>query len=147
MVKAIGARYGLNKLSAVNALGHFRFMTVEGRVNACVFRDFLKRLITRMERKVFLVVDGHPAHEAKLLCRFVKGNAEGLESLFLPPWAPKLNPDELAWEHIKTRIAKTTVQTKDELKAMVNRVMRRLQKMREIVASSFPAQTCAYAKQ
>ena len=48
IVKATGARFSLNMLSAVNALGHFRFMTVVGRVTATVFRDFLKRLITGM---------------------------------------------------------------------------------------------------
>jgi len=147
VVKATGARYGLNMLSAVNALGHFRFMTVEGRVNASVFRDFLKRLITGMDRKIFLIVDGHPAHKAKLVSRFVQDNAAAIEMFFLPPYAPELNPDELAWGHIKTRIAKATVQTKEELKAMVNRVMHRLQKMPEIVASFFHAATCAYARE
>ena len=146
VVKATGARYGLNMLSAVNALGHFRFMTVEGRVNASVFRDFLKRLITGMERKIFLIVDGHPAHKAKLVSRFVADNAAAIELFFLPPYAPELNPDELAWGHIKTRIAKATVQTKHELKAMVERVMRRLQKMPEIVAGFFHAPTRAYAR-
>ena len=146
VVKATRARYGLNLLSAVNALGHFRFMTVEGRVNASVFRDFLKRLITGMERKIFLIVDGHPAHKAKLVSRFVADNAAAIELFFLPPYAPELNPDELAWGHIKTRIAKATVQTKHELKAMVERVMRRLQKMPEIVAGFFHAPACAYAR-
>ena len=146
VVKATGARYGLNLLSAVNALGHFRFMTVEGRVNAGVFRDFLKRLIAGMDRKIFLIVDGHPAHKARLVSRFVEDNADAIELFFLPPYAPELNPDELAWGHIKTRIAKATTQTKDELKAMVERVMRRLQKMPEIVAGFFHAPTCAYAK-
>ena len=146
VVKATGARYGLNMLSAVNALGHFRFMTVEGRVNAGVFREFLKRLITGMERKIFLIVDGHPAHKARLVSRFVEDNADAIELFFLPPYAPELNPDELAWGHIKTRIAKATTQTKDELKAMVERAMRRLQKMPEIVAGFFHAPTCAYAK-
>ena len=41
IVKATGKRYSMNMLSAVNALGHFRFMTVDGRVNGAVFRDFL----------------------------------------------------------------------------------------------------------
>jgi transposase len=147
VVKATGARYGLNMLSAVSALGHFRFMTVEGRVNASVFRDFLRRLITGMERKIFLIVDGHPAHKARLVSRFVADNAEAIELFFLPPYAPELNPDELAWGHIKTRIAKATVQTKEELKAMVERVMRRLQRMPHIVAGFFHAPTCAYAKE
>jgi transposase len=111
-----------------------------------VFRDFLKRLIAGMERKIFLIVDGHPAHKARLVSRFVEDNADAIELFFLPPYAPELNPDELAWGHIKTRIAKATTQTKDELKAMVERVMRRLQKMPEIVAGFFHAPTCAYAK-
>jgi hypothetical protein len=39
------------------------------------------------------------------------------------------------------------VQTKEELKTMVNHVMRRLQKMPQIVAGFFHAPTCAYAKE
>jgi transposase len=145
VVKATGARFSVNMLSAVNALGHFRFMIVEGRVNATVFRDFLKRLITSMERKVFLIVDGHPAHKAKLVKQFIEEHADRIELFFLPPYSPELNPDELAWAHVKTRIAKTTAQTKGELKAAVERVMHRLQKMPHIVSSFFHAPDCAYA--
>ena len=145
VVKATGARYGLNMLSAVSAQGHFRFMTVEGRVNAQVFRDFLQRLITGMQRKIFLVVDGHPAHKARLVSRFVAENADRLELFFLPPYSPELNPDELVWAHVKTRVAKATTQTKDELKTMVERTLRRLQKLPDIVAGFFRAPTCQYA--
>jgi transposase len=146
IVKATGARFSLNMISAVNAMGHFRFMTVEENVNATVFRDFLKRLITGMERKVFLIVDGHPVHKAKLVQRFVEDNAHRIELFFLPPYSPELNPDELAWAHVKTKIAQTTAQTKDELKATIERVTHRLQKMPKIVSSFFHAPTCAYAK-
>jgi len=145
VVKATGARYGLNMLSAVSAKGHFRFMTIEGRVNARVFRDFLRRLITGMQRKIFLVLDGHPTHKAKLVRKFVREHADALELFFLPPYAPELNPDELVWAHVKTRVAKATVQTKEQLKAMVDRTMHRLQKLPEIVASFFLAPTCQYA--
>jgi transposase len=145
LVKATGARYGFNMLSAVSAQGHFRFMTLEGRVNAEVFREFLQRLITGMERKIFLVVDGHPAHKAKLVRRFVEQNAEHLELFFLPPYSPELNPDELVWAHVKTRVAKATTQTKAELRSMVDRTLRRLQKLPDIVAGFFRAPTCRYA--
>jgi hypothetical protein len=53
-------------------------MTAEGRVNAGVFREFLKRLITGMERKIFLIVDEHPAHKARLVSRFVEDNADAI---------------------------------------------------------------------
>jgi hypothetical protein len=74
VIKATGVRYGFNMLSAVSAQGQFRFMTIEGRVNAEVFREFLKRLITGVQRKVFVVVGGHPAHKAKLVRTFVQDN-------------------------------------------------------------------------
>ena len=141
-----GARFSLNMLWAVNAQGHFRFMTVEGRVNGSVFRDFLKRLITGMDRKIFLIVDGHPTHKAKLVKSFLEQNAEKIELLFLPAYSPELNPDELAWAHVKTKIAKAASQAKSDLKKTIDRVMRRLQKMPNIVSSFFHAPTCAYAK-
>jgi len=146
IVKATGKRYSLNMLSAVNARGHFRFMTIEGRVNGSVFRDFLKRLITGMDKKIFLIVDGHPSHKAKLVKRFVEKNKKRIELFFLPPYSPELNPDELAWAHVKAKIAKATTQTKDEMKAMVATVMSRLQKMPDVVESFFHAPSCAYAK-
>jgi transposase len=132
-------------LSAVNAQGGFRFMTVEGRVNASVFREFLKRLITGMDRKVFLIVDGHPAHKAKMVRIFVEENSDAIELFFLPPYAPELNPDELAWAHLKTRIAKATAKAKEELKLTVDSALHRLQKLPEIVASFFHAPSCRYA--
>jgi transposase len=130
----------------VNAQGGFRFMMVDGTVNASVFKEFLKRLITGMQRKVFLIVDGHPMHRAKLVREFVAVNADRIELFFLPPYAPELNPDELAWAHIKTRVAKAVVHTKEQLKCSIESVMHRLQKLPDIVASFFCTPTCAYAK-
>ena len=45
VVKATGARFSLNMLSAVSAQGALRFMVHEGTVNAAVFIDFCKRLL------------------------------------------------------------------------------------------------------
>jgi transposase len=145
VVKATGARFGLNMLSAVNALGHFRFMTVDGTVNATVFREFLERLLVGMERKIFLIVDGHPAHKAALVRRFVAENASRIELFFLPPYSPELNPDELVWNNVKSRVAKLGSQTKKELKANVHRALRRLQFLPDLVAGFFRTPTCRYA--
>lgn len=145
VVKATGARFGFNMLSAVNALGHFRFMTVEGTVTATVFREFLKRLITGVDRKIFLIVDGHPTHKAKRVRQFVADHSDRIELFFLPPYSPELNPDELVWGNVKARIAKMGVQTKDQLKAVVHGALQRLQKLPQLVASFFRAPTCLYA--
>lgn len=145
VVIATGARFGLNMISAVNSSGHFRFMIVDGTVTGIVFRDFLQRLIAGIDRKIFLIVDGHPIHKAKVVKDFVTKHSDRIELFFLPPYSPELNPDELAWAHIKTRIAKKTVQTKEELRGMVISTMHRLQKLPKIVSSFFQAPTCKYA--
>ncbi len=145
IVAATGARFSVNMISAVNNLGHFRFMTVEGTVSADVFRDFLQRLITGIDRKIFLIVDGHPTHKSKIVRKFVAENADRIELFMLPPYAPQLNPDEQAWAHVKSKVAKITVHTKEALKKSIYSVMRELQAMPNIVASFFRHPDCLYA--
>ena len=48
---------------------------------------------------MFLVVDGHPSHRAKVVAKYVAACRGGLELHFLPPYAPDLNPDEFVWQH------------------------------------------------
>ena len=145
VVTATGARFGFNMLSAVGAKGDFRFMIVETRVNAKVFRTYLQRMIKGMKRKIFLVVDGHPAHKAKLVRKFVEENSKRIELFFLPPYAPELNPDELAQAHVQSRLGRDTVRTKEQLKCMALGVLRRLQILPHIVTGFFHAPTCAYS--
>ena len=95
IVSTTGARFGLNIISAVSRRGDFRFMGVEGRVNAGVFIAFSKRLLHGAERPIFLIVDGHPSHKAKKVNEFVKSTQGKLRLFFLPPYSPELNPDEL----------------------------------------------------
>jgi len=145
VVEATGARFSLNMISAVTNTGHFRFMTVDGTVTAKVFREFLKRLIHGVDQKIYLVVDGHPTHKAKLVRDFVEAHKERLELVFLPPYSPELNPDEFVWAHVKQRIGREAVQTKEELVSAANAALRSLQKLPDIVAGFFRAPTCAYA--
>ncbi len=60
-------------------------MTVKGRVGAAKFIDFLKRLIHNAERMIVLIVDGHPAHKAKIVARFVESVKDRLQLFFLRP--------------------------------------------------------------
>lgn len=145
VVKATGARYGFNIISAVNANGHFRFMIVERTVTATVFKSFLERLIIGNTKKVFLIVDGHPTHKAKLLNKFLEENTDKIELFFLPSYSPELNPDELAWSHLKQKLGRVVSQTKEELKTKAYSILRRIQKLPELVVSFFYHPTCRYA--
>jgi transposase len=144
-VKTTGRRYGLNLISAVSARGDFRFMVQEGNVTAEVFIEFLKRLLRGAEQPIILVVDGHPIHKAKSVKTFVEQQQGRLQLVFLPPYAPQLNPDEQVWGYIKPRVAKQMPENKIELKKLVQSAMHRLQKLPDVVKSFFRHPECQYA--
>jgi len=90
VVSSTGARFGMNLISAVSAQGEFRFMVTKGRVGAKVFVEFLRRLLYRAERPIFLIVDGHPVHKAKMVDKFLAKHEGELRLFFLPPYSPGL---------------------------------------------------------
>jgi transposase len=71
VVTVTGSRFSFNMLSAVSPRGDFRFMLHEGNVDAAVFKEFLKRLMVGATKPVFVVVDGHSIHKAKLVKDYV----------------------------------------------------------------------------
>ena len=71
-------------ISAVSARGQSRFMLARGRMAAAVFIEFLKRLMDAASNAIFVIVEGHPAHQAKSVMRFVAGQRTRLDLFFLP---------------------------------------------------------------
>ena len=53
----------VNQISAISNEGTVRFMTYQGMLNAAVFLEFLKRLITQSTRKILLIADRLGAHK------------------------------------------------------------------------------------
>ena len=89
-------------ISAIGNDGSLRFQLFEGKFNQFVFIEFLKRLIEHHgDRKVFLIVDGHPSHRSKLVKAWVAEHAERIELHFLPGYTPDLNPVELLNHDVK----------------------------------------------
>jgi transposase len=146
IVSSTGARFGMNLISAVNRQGGFRFMCVDGRVNAEVFIEFLKRLLHNADKPIFLIVDGHPSHKAKKVREFVTSVSPRLELYYLPPYSPELNPDELVWNDLKNNcVGRQAHAGPGQLKCSVISYMRHLQKTPARVASYFLAPTTRYA--
>lgn len=146
VVSSTGARFGANIISAVSAQGELRFMLTKGRVNAGVFIEFLKRLLVNAPGPIFLIVDGHPAHKAKCVRRFVADQKGRLELYFLPPYSPELNPDEFVWNDLKNNgLGRRALSTVEELRQLTVSHLRRLQKLPRLVASFFHAPTTRYA--
>ena len=146
IVRVTGQRFSLNMISAISPRGALRFMVVKGGVGARVFIEFLKRLMHGQRRSVFLIVDGHPAHRAKIVKEFVESLEGKLRLYFLPPYSPELNPDELVWNDVKNNaVGRSKLDgSKDLHRAVVGR-LRFLQKRPDRVRSFFQSPDTCYA--
>jgi transposase len=102
IVSTTGQRQKVSAISALSAKGGFWSQVYGGMLNASRFVEFLKDFRRGGRGRVFLVVDGHPSHHAKIVKSYVQSTKGMLELHFLPPYAPDLNPDEFVWQHAKT---------------------------------------------
>jgi transposase len=146
VVQTTGSRYTLNLVSAISPRGHMRFMTVQGRMSAERFIEFLQRLLENQTRRIFLIVDNHPAHRAKKVQEFVTSTLSRLELYFLPPYSPELNPTEFVWNQAKShRLGRQVINSKEQLENRVVSVLRSIQKTPALVRSFFRGPSVRYA--
>lgn len=145
IVKTTGARFKVNMISAISSKGILRFMVTESGLTAPLFIEFLARLLKGQENPIYLIVDGHPVHKAKMVKEFVKAQNGLLELHYLPGYSPELNPDELVWNHVKRHtVGRKTVTGPDQLKTIVRTALRRLAKLPKIVKGFFGTSELAY---
>ena len=68
VIRLSSKRFGVNMISAMTHSGKLAFSLYEERFTTDVFLTFLKRLIQHANgHKVFLIVDWHPVHRARLV--------------------------------------------------------------------------------
>jgi transposase len=146
IVRVTGARFGFNLISAVSPKGQMRFMVVQGKVNGAQFREFLRRLVFKAERPIFLVLDGHPVHRSAQVKKVVESLAGKLEIFYLPPYSPELNPDESVWNELKNNgIGRMSVVGPDDMLRKVVDYMRAMQRTPNLIKSFFQAPETRYA--
>jgi transposase len=112
-----------------------------------LFIEFLKRLIVKYPKKIFLIVDGSSTHKSKG-SGTLSGDGQGPPKaiLFPPPYAPEINPDELVWNEVKTHgVGRTMIRTPIDLEQAAKSSLRRLRKNPEKVRSFFQKDTTRYA--
>jgi transposase len=156
VVKTTGQRQKVNAISAVSAKGGFWSQIYTGMFNAGRFVEFLKAFRRGGRGKVFLVVDGHPSHRAKVVAADVaacRGQLElhfpfgRLRAEWLPPYAPDLNPDEFVWQYAKTNgVAKKPLKENESLKQRVETDLAAIKAKPKLVRSFFRASSVVYAK-
>jgi transposase len=147
VVQTTGQRQKVNAISAINARGEFWCQDYTGKLNATRFVEFLHDFMKGRTYKVYLVVDGHPSHKAKVVKDYVQSTKGGLELHFLPPYAPDLNPDEFVWQYVKTNgVSKKPLRQNESLRERVAEDLVALKKNKKLLRSFFIAESVAYAK-
>ncbi|MDR2245076.1 MAG: transposase, partial [Treponema sp.] len=82
VIKTSGARFSVNRLSAISSKGHMRFMVTDKTCTIPVFIDYLKRLLFKQENPVFLIVDGHPVHKSKKVKEYAESTGGKLKLFY-----------------------------------------------------------------
>lgn len=101
-------------IGAVRQNGETACMTVEGAVNAEVFRSYVREiLLPTLKRGDILVMDNLSAHKDKEALGLLE--EAGVEVRFLPPYSPDYNPIELMWSKVKSILRKLEARTNEAL--------------------------------
>jgi len=97
---------------------------------------------------IFLIVDGHPAHKAKSVKKFIESKdiKKRFRLFFLPPYSPEFNPDERVWNDLKNNgIGRKVITSPERMHSDVIGYLRFIQKSPDRIRSYFNNETTKYA--
>jgi transposase len=136
----------MNQIATVSNEGKVRFMTYKATMTAALFVEFLGRLIQGASRKIFLIVDRLPAHEANLVEAWLQGREDQIEMFYLPAGTPELNPVEYLNNDEKSEVnAAKFPENQQELRSHMQHFLHRLAHLPEHVLSYFQHRCINYA--
>ena len=143
-IPGTGKRFGCNMISAITNRGRLLFMVFKRRFTTTVFVKFLNRLV-RQVGGLFLIIDGHPVHRSAAVKRWLVEHPR-LRLFYLPGYSPKLNPDELLNQDVKSNaVGRQRPQNQDQMVSTVRSYLRSTQKQPQIVQQYFHQKDVRYA--
>lgn len=141
-----GYRFGVNMVSAINNSGNSRFMLFSGKMNGKKFIEFLRRLLKGQKQKIMLILDNATYHKSAAVKAFAAKHADKLELVFLPPYAPEINPDEYMNNALKQKLnRRPKAKSTKELAESVTCIMRSLQSSKHAIQKLFHHDNVKYA--
>ncbi len=105
-------------------------------VESIAFLGHVRRMVGR---KLLVVWDGSPIHCSNKVKSFLaNGGAQFVQLEKLPAYAPDLNPDESAWQHLKhVELRNLCCRDLDHLSVELNLAVKRLRKKPPLIQSFF----------
>jgi len=143
---SVSSRKRVNYIASISKNGTVRFMLYTGRFDGPLYLCFLKRFISRRERKAFFIVDRHSVHTRRSAQAWLSAHKEAIEVFYLPPCSPQLNPVEYLNNDVKQQVHdKPPTMSMQPLKRQTVDALARLQQLPSIVNHYFkhPAIACA----
>ena len=147
VIPGTSQRFGCNMISTVTNRGQLTFMVFEESFRYPVLLRFLRRLIRQAKRKVFVILDRHPVHQAKAIERWVQKHASRIRVFSLPTASPELNPGEYLNQDVKDNaVGRQRPHDKQEMLLNLRSYLRSTQRQPEIVKSYFRHRSAKYAQ-
>jgi transposase len=145
-IEVPGPHIRMNLVGTITNEGEVHFLTYKESMTAALFITFLEQLLRETDRKVFLVLDRLPAHEAKAVEEWVAEHGDRIELFWLPAHAPELNAEEYLNNDLKGSInAEGLPHNREELRSRIERFMNRLLQLPERVRNYFRHPFVQYA--
>jgi len=136
----------VNMISAITNQGKLRFMMYEGKMNQIRLIEFMRCLVKRRDRKIYLILDNLPAHHGKKVGAWVEKHKEKIEIFYLPSYSPEYNPDELFNGVLKREIInRGNATTKKQFLTNVRASAMKIQRDIELVQNLFNKKEVLYA--
>ena len=118
-------RYTL--VAAISAKKIMAPMFIEDTIDAPAFEAYLEKvLLPELKPNHTLVMDNLSSHKTKRVKEILA--KKNIESVYLPPYSPELNPIEMAWSKLKTYLRKRKAKTDDMLFKAVRAGLNKIKK-------------------
>ena len=118
VMSANGKRSRLNVVGGISWAGEIFAQATSDSMNRLGFKAFLKSVLARVPGNVVMVLDNSRLHQNAEVMKFVE-ETDRLEVVFLPTYAPELNPIELLWAWVKGHwLANLVVLSVQELRGL-----------------------------
>ncbi|HEX3449544.1 MAG TPA: IS630 family transposase [Isosphaeraceae bacterium] len=136
----------MNLVATITNEGEVHFLTYKESMTGALFVTFLEELLSETTRKVFLILDRLPAHEAKVVADWVAEHGDRIELFWLPKYAQERNADEYLNNDLKGAIgAEGLPESQGELRSRIEWFMSKLLQLPEHVRSYFRHPCVQYA--
>jgi transposase len=136
----------MDLVATITNEGEVHFLTSKESMTGALFLTSLEKLWGETTRKVFLIPDRLPAHEAKAVAEWVAGHADRIELFWLPKYAPERNAEEYLNNDLKGAIgAEGLPGSRGELRSRIEWFMSQLLNLPERVRSYFQNPYVQYA--